>query len=126
MTAALQMTFSFLPGVEGFDEQVISTWKEWEDDQVGHLMDYMIVRSFEIVRNKESFTDSFAEELAWIYDDNENHPFSFQKCCSIAGLDADTLKEGLYRSLPEDKKIVIKLLDTRKKQQTEMDFAERG
>src|SRR5690606_15142736 len=119
---ANQLKFSFIEGLEGFDVDVIESWKEWDDLEVLSLMEYMIYRSFQIVKRKGANTDSFAEELAWIFND-EIKPFSFENCCNAASLDFRELREGLYRSLDEEKQLVVSLLTV---QQVKKEFRKRG
>lgn len=105
-----QMTLSFI--VECEDDGLMGLVVEWDEQEMNYLRDSLIERSIQILRNKEATTSSFAEELAWIYsEDNPEHPFSIQTCCKAAGLDLEGLRLGLDRSLPEGKRMIIRLID---------------
>lgn len=110
MSAAInQLSFSFLLGIEGEDERL---YTEWSDEEVSNLMDDMLYRSLSFIRNKSAHSEHFAEEVAWFFDeDNKDHPFSIHNCCLIAGLDVDDLRSGLYYVLPEDKKMIVRLIN---------------
>lgn len=85
---------------------------EWTEKSLTTLRDAMISRSLEIIRNKKANTDSFAEELAWLFSDSdEDHPFSIQQCCVSAGLSIDDLRLGIDYALDEEKRMILRLID---------------
>lgn len=103
--------FSFLFG----DESKLPPTPEWEEVEMLHLRDWLVERSLEMIRNKEVSSASFAEELAWFYNDvDSEHPFSIQNCCQTAGLDLDSLRHGLDAALEEEKRKIIRLIDNGK------------
>lgn len=101
--------FSFLFG----DESKLPPTAEWEDSELLCLSDWIVERSLEMIRNKEASSASFAEEIAWFYNDDE-HPFSIKNCCLSAGLDLESLRHGLDAALEEEKRKIIRLIDNGK------------
>jgi hypothetical protein len=88
---------------------------EWTNDKILELMDGMIKSALQSIRDRKVNTKAFAEDIAWLYDwRNEDHPFSAEKCAIVAGLDIDSIRFGTDSSLPEEKRVIIRLIDNGK------------
>ncbi|WP_225677375.1 hypothetical protein [Thalassolituus marinus] len=84
---------------------------EWKDEHILIMKDWLLCRSLEIIRNKAASTSSFAEEVAWIYEQQEDWlPFSARKCAESSGLDIERIRSGLYGAVSEEKRQIIRLL----------------
>jgi hypothetical protein len=81
---------------------------EWSEHAIQQLMDSMLVHSVKTIRNKDANTMSCAEEIRWLFCEDPT-PFSAVNCALVSGLSLLALRAGVYRSVNEEKKTVIRL-----------------
>lgn len=95
--------FKFLDELEDVD---------WTDKRIFELMDGMIFGALQSIRDKKFNSSGFAQEIAWFFDLDDESAFSAKNCATVAGFDIDELRLNVSRVLPEDKKEIIRLIDS--------------
>lgn len=93
-----------------FCEGIMQNSYEWSADKVIRLKACIFERSIENIMAKGVKSNLFAEELAWLYSDEEQ-PFSAVVCAKAAGLDLETIRFRLDLELTQEKRDRVRLID---------------
>lgn len=84
---------------------------EWTNELIIGLMDGMLNSALKSIRDKKYHSKSFAEEIAWLYDQTDDSPFSAENCATVSDLDIDKIRFTVSRSLPSEKQEIVRLID---------------
>lgn len=77
-----------------FDTQECSEGVIWSDEDIKFLMEWMLIRSLEVLAASTRL-DSEQEILDWINCSDIDNPFSFNRCCAVAGYHSDDLRDSV-------------------------------